>query len=349
MGQFTPNIGLYIPSAGETNYNDAFAQGMINLDQHDHTGGPNKGLPITSSGLANFSVTFDKLASNVADPTTGIGVNSTPGSQNQLQILGILRNLFTLAAVPGVGFVSMNGSTVAARTFQNSLDGSITWSFPDGVGGNPVPAFNIGGISPVTVPNGGTGLTSLVPYSLIAGGVTSAGNVQQVASLGTLNQYLASNGAANLPTWKNLPTITQNVQLASVTISAAQFGALSGTPIVLVPAQGAGIVTVVLNCWGKLNYANSDNFHSGSAVGLYWGSGSTQVGFQFNSGAFKDGASSVASFYYTSDQFDTSSSTGLTTATVENRNVTVSVSGSNYSGGAGNTVTIWCAYTSMQI
>ena len=112
MGQFTPYIGLYIPVAGETNYDDSFASGMINLDQHDHSGGPNKGVPITSSGLADFSVTYNKLAANVADITTGIGVNSTPGLQNQLQILGALRNIFTLGNTAAIGFLTMNGSAV---------------------------------------------------------------------------------------------------------------------------------------------------------------------------------------------------------------------------------------------
>jgi hypothetical protein len=59
----TPNIGIYIPSDGETGYGASFQSGMINIDQHDHSGGPNKGLPIvptipdattTSKGIAQF-------------------------------------------------------------------------------------------------------------------------------------------------------------------------------------------------------------------------------------------------------------------------------------------------------
>jgi hypothetical protein len=343
MGVFTPNIGLYIPSAGETNYNDAFAQGMINLDQHDHTGGPNKGVPITSTGLANFSVTFDKLNSNVVDPTTGIGVNSTPGSQNQLQILGILRNLFTLASVPGVGFVSMNGSTVAARTFQNSS--TVTWTNPDGVAGNPSATFNIGGISPVTVPNGGTGLTSLVPYSLIAGGVTSTGNVQQVASLGTLNQYLASGGPVALPTWQTLPTISQNMLIATVTLNAAQFNALSGTPFTLVAAPGAGIVVVPISCYGKLNYGGVDRFHAGSSVRLYYGNTSNEVGQQFQSGTFTDNYNG----YYIAQNTQSFSTTGVPIATWQNQPVTISVNSSNFTGGSGNTVSFEFLYALLTI
>src|SRR5665213_3702400 len=117
MGTFTPFIGLYIPAAGETNYEASFAAGMMNLDVHDHSGAPNKGVPITSSGLGDFSVTFEKLAADVADNTTGIGTNSTPGSQNQLQLLGVLKNLYALALASGNGFLAINGQAIAARTF----------------------------------------------------------------------------------------------------------------------------------------------------------------------------------------------------------------------------------------
>ena len=65
MGQTTPNIGIYIPVTFETGYDQAFEAGMINVDQHDHSGGPNKGLPITSAGLSPFSVTFDKLKKEI--------------------------------------------------------------------------------------------------------------------------------------------------------------------------------------------------------------------------------------------------------------------------------------------
>jgi hypothetical protein len=344
MGQFTPNIGLYIPSAGETNYNDAFASGMINLDQHDHSGGPNKGVPISSSGLGPFSVTYDKLNSNVVDPTTGIGVNSTPGLQNQLQILGILRNLFQLASVPGVGFVAMNGSTVAARTFQNSS--SLTWTNADGSGGNPSAAVNIAGISPVLVANGGTGLTSLAPYDILCGGTTGTGNIQQVSGEGVLDQYLASNGPSTLPSWKTLPSApSQNVQIATLTLTDSQFRNLSGTPINIVAAQGAGKVIVPYMIYGKLNYGGTDAFHSGSSVRLYYGATSNEVGFTFTSGTFKD----TYNAYYYADDVRSSSTTGVTIATWENQPVSISVNSSDFTGGNGNSVTFFMPYSIMQI
>lgn len=344
MGQTTPNIGIYIPAAGETNYDQAFAAGMINIDQHDHSGGPNKGLPIATEGLGDFSVTFDKLNANVVDPTTGIGTSLA--FPNQLVLLDPLKNIFQLA--PAVGFLTMNGTLANVRTFADSA--TVTWTNANGASGNPQANVNIAGISPVTVANGGTGRTSLTPYALLTANTTATGAIQQPA-LGTAGQVFTSNGAGAFGTFQNLPvTPAQNVLTASVTLSATQVRNLSGSPIVLVPAQGSGTVIVVYRCWAKLNYGGSDAFHDGSSVRLYWGSGSTEVGFVYTSGCWKDGSGgSPQVFYYSSDITNTSSATGYSTSTVENRNVTISVNTSNFTGGNGNTVTVWCSYSVMAI
>src|SRR5271157_5315156 len=57
MGNVTSNIGIYIPTAGETGYDASFAAGMTNIDQHDHSGGPNKGLPISTAAIKCGSLT----------------------------------------------------------------------------------------------------------------------------------------------------------------------------------------------------------------------------------------------------------------------------------------------------
>lgn len=134
MGSRTPNIGIYIPSAGETNYDANFLAGMINIDQHDHSGGPNKGLPITGSGIAQGSITFDKLNSNVVDPTTGIGTHAG-GLANQLILLGILPSIFNIAT--NTGFIAKDGNNASARTLT-SANANIGITNPAGVAGNPI-------------------------------------------------------------------------------------------------------------------------------------------------------------------------------------------------------------------
>ena len=54
----------------------------------------------------------------------------------------------------------------------------------------------------VPVALGGTGNTSATAYALVAGGTTSTGAFQSLASVGTTGQVLTSNGAGALPTFQ---------------------------------------------------------------------------------------------------------------------------------------------------
>lgn len=64
--------------------------------------------------------------------------------------------------------------------------------------------------TPYTVPNQGTGDASLTTYAVLCGGTTSTGNVQSIASVGTANQTLTSNGSASLPTFETAPAARVN-------------------------------------------------------------------------------------------------------------------------------------------
>jgi hypothetical protein len=132
MGQTTPNIGIYVPAAGETNYDQSFASGMVNVDQHDHSGGPNKGVPIGTSGISDGAITYNLLNANVADNTTGIGTNGALGA-NQLAMLGLLKSMYQLVSN---GFISKNGSTANARTIT-AVANQTAVTNGDGVAGNP--------------------------------------------------------------------------------------------------------------------------------------------------------------------------------------------------------------------
>jgi hypothetical protein len=339
MGQTTPNIAIYIPAAGETNYDASFAAGMVNIDQHDHSGGPNKGVPIASAGIADGSITYPKLNANVVDPTTGIGVNA--GLPNQIQMLGILKNLYQLATA--TGFLTKNGSAVAARTFQNSS--TVTWTNADGSGGNPSAAVNLSGLIPLTVPDGGTGLTTLNAWDILCGGTTSTGNLQQVSGEGTAGQVLTSNGAAALPTWQSIPAQTGNLLIATVSMNATQFTNLSGSPVQLIPAPGAGKVIVPFNIVGKLIYGGSAAFGAGSAASTYWGAtGATLGPCGFNTGEFKASADS----YYFGVNFAVSLG-AIASASIENQPLVLSVSGANYTGGTGNVVNFSIQYCIISI
>ncbi len=71
---------------------------------------------------------------------------------------------------------------------------------------------SIGTSKPIEISNGGTGRSILTAYSVLLGNGTSA--VSTVASVGTADQVLTSNGAGAAPTWQDAasPTISINAQ-----------------------------------------------------------------------------------------------------------------------------------------
>jgi hypothetical protein len=68
----------------------------------------------------------------------------------------------------------------------------------------------------ITVPFGGTGRTTTIPYSLICGGTTTTGNLQSVANVGTAGQVLTSFGAGALPQWQNVGPLSFDITIHQV-------------------------------------------------------------------------------------------------------------------------------------
>ena len=68
MGTTTPNISIYVPAAGETNYDQAFLAGMLNVDAHNHTGGPDNGVILGNASLATPYVTIDGTQITLGTP-----------------------------------------------------------------------------------------------------------------------------------------------------------------------------------------------------------------------------------------------------------------------------------------
>lgn len=99
-------------------------------------------------------------------------------------------------------------------------------------------------VTPIQVEDGGTGRTSLVAYTLLAGGTTTTDPIQQVASTGTVGQVLTSNGAGALPTFQ--------------------------------AAAASGITTITGNSGGALSGSNI-TFTGGSTGLLFSGSGTTET------------------------------------------------------------------------
>lgn len=131
MGNTTPNISIYIPSAGETNYDASFSNGMLNVDQHDHSGAPTKGVPIGTNGISNGAITFDKLNSNVFSTGTftpqlqfgGANVGLTTSSSIGKYWLGgkvVYINIIIVLTNKGS---STGNATISGLPFTSANDG----------------------------------------------------------------------------------------------------------------------------------------------------------------------------------------------------------------------------------
>lgn len=338
MGQTTPNIGIYIPAAGEDGYDQSFAAGMVNIDQHDHSGGPNKGLPIATEGLGDFSVTFNKLNANVVDPTTGVGVSGA--LPNQIILLHPLDNIFKLN--PSTGFVTIDGDLAHARVFQNSS--TVTWTNADGGGGNPSASVDISGLTPVNVANGGTGDTSFSAYDIICGGTTSTGPLQQVSGEGTTGQFLGSNGPSVLPSWQAIPA--QTLLQATVTLSAFNFRGLNSTPFQIIAPQGSGVVIIPVSSIVKFNFSTTAFTGASNVVLKYYssGTGSFPTQIYYPNSCFLGNSSG-----YFQPTTQNVSSTRVAFSSIENIGLYVGVDGANFSGGGASTITFTVFYTLASI
>jgi hypothetical protein len=100
---------------------------------------------------------------------------------------------------------------------------------------------------PITVPNGGTGATSFIPYAVITGGVTSTSPLQSVASVGTAGQVLTSNGAGALPTFQTNAGGDVTGPASATDEAVARFDGITGKLIQdsVVLITNAGVVTGV--------------------------------------------------------------------------------------------------------
>lgn len=121
----TPNMGIYVPADGQTNYGASFAAGMAHIDLHDHTGGPNNGVVLPTGAFADHSITGIKLNANVA----GTGLTYNVGT-NQLDVSGLPKFMAYRAAASGG--VTGNGAT--ANTTCDTVVFNIGAGYAPGTG-----------------------------------------------------------------------------------------------------------------------------------------------------------------------------------------------------------------------
>lgn len=129
---------------------------------------------------------------------------------------------------PGDLFIITAGNTLANTSWVQTATVAT-------IGSDAITFSQFSASLPITVPFGGTGLTTLTAFTLLAGGTTSTGNLQQV-SAGLTGQVLQSNGAAALPsfstaTYPSTTTINQLLYSSSANTVAGLATANNGTLI----------------------------------------------------------------------------------------------------------------------
>lgn len=135
MGQRTPNMSIYKPAPGETVYDPSFASGLDNIDNHDHSGAPNKGIPIGTNGIQDGAITPEKLSEEILAEATVQTTDATPT---------IIRSI----PVAESQAITISGRIVALRsTATEAVGGSFHGTFHRPTGGSVqtvgVPTVNI--------------------------------------------------------------------------------------------------------------------------------------------------------------------------------------------------------------
>jgi len=205
----------------------------------------------TLTGTASQVTVTNGSGSVTLSLPSSINVNTTGSAATLTTARAIYGNNFDGSAAltqviastyggTGNGFTKFTGPTTAEKTF----------TLPDAT------ATILTSNAAVTVAQGGTGVTSATAYALLAGGTTSTGAFQSLASVGTSGQVLTSNGAGALPTFQTA---------ASGGVTSISFGTTGLTP----STTTTGAVTVA----GTLAVANG-----GTGVTSSTGTGANVLG-----------------------------------------------------------------------
>lgn len=121
---------------------------------------------------------------------------------------------------------STNGGS--AINLSGSAEVFITAAGEDITSDVQITGGSITGITDLAVADGGTGKSSFTAYSVLLGGTTSTGALQNVSGVGSSGQVLTSNGASAVPSWVDRLTLIGTISTTSGT--SASISGLDLTP-----------------------------------------------------------------------------------------------------------------------
>ncbi len=137
------------------------------------------------------------LTGNFGPPVSPIAGNIfVQGDNSTITITGTFATATLIASV----ILPVNHSVLISNT------SSIAGAGPNAASGIPLISQGVSAdpiFGTVTVPGGGTGVTSFTPFVPITGGATSTGPLLQATTgFGTVGNVLTSTGSGSLPTWQ---------------------------------------------------------------------------------------------------------------------------------------------------
>ena len=146
--------------------------------------------------------------------------------------------------------------------------------------------------NPVTVVEGGTGVTNISSYAIVCGGTTSSAPFQFV-STGTSTQILQSNGAAQLPSWSD----------AGIAATQAQMEAAVSTSIYVSPGRqhfhpGSAKAWLQFNATGAIGASYNITSVTDTAVGRWIVNIGTDFSSALYAGVIAGGGNTSSSLIY---------------------------------------------------
>jgi hypothetical protein len=175
----------------------------------------------------------------------------------------------------------------------------------------------------VDVAHGGSGRASATAYALIAGGTTSTGAHQSLASVGTSGQYLSSNGAGALPSWVT-PSVG-TVSSVNGTTDRIDVANPTTTPVIDIAATYAGQASIT-----TVGTITTGTWNASVLAGQYGGTGVANTGKTITLGG---NLSTIGAFASAFTMIGATSVTFPTTGTLATTTDLITVN----HGGTGNT------------
>ncbi len=211
-GLATGNNGVLITSSGGVP--SILADGTTGQVLTATTGSPPSWTSISVTGISTLDGDSGSCTGStvtISGGSTGLTTSASSATMNLTGTLNVghggtgattLTGLLTgngTSAITATAITQYNVLTAGASNAPNSVAPSATSGVPlISQGSSSQPVFGT-----AVVAGGGTGDTSFTAYSVICGGTTSTGALQNVSGLGTSGYVLTSNGAGALPTWQN--------------------------------------------------------------------------------------------------------------------------------------------------